>query len=117
MREPNENVIQMARAKVRESVQALEALLENKSVVHLPVDACFGLIDNERRLIECDWSKTEIYPPEEYRARVGHRDWIMCRAETIVFRLLTIWERFISTNKTTAMHMRCFDVFTIFETN
>lgn len=70
MREPNENVIQMARAKVRESVQALEALLENKSVIQIPVDACFGLIDSEHGVISCDWSKTEIYPSEEYRARV-----------------------------------------------
>ena len=70
MREPNENVIQMVRAKVRESVQALEALLDWKSDVHIPVDACFSQIDSERGIVACDWSRTEVYPPAEYRARV-----------------------------------------------
>jgi hypothetical protein len=71
MREPNENVIQMARVKVRESIQALEALFEWKSVVHLPVDACFGLIDNERGIVACDWSLTQPYPLVECHARVS----------------------------------------------
>ncbi|CAF4084832.1 unnamed protein product, partial [Rotaria magnacalcarata] len=35
MRGPNENVIEMARAKVRESIQALEVLLECKSAVRI----------------------------------------------------------------------------------
>jgi hypothetical protein len=47
MRGPNENVIEMARAKVRESIQALEVLLECKSAVRIPVDVCFDLIDIE----------------------------------------------------------------------
>ena len=70
MREPNENVIQMARAKVRESVQALETLLEWKSVVRIPIDECFGLIDIERGIVPCDWSRTQIYPLVECLARV-----------------------------------------------
>nr|ACI90356.1 conserved hypothetical protein [Philodina roseola] len=49
MREPNENVIQMARTKVRESVQALEALLENKSLIHIPVDARVSSTRKEKK--------------------------------------------------------------------
>ncbi len=70
MRGPNENVIEMARAKVRESIQALEALLEWKSVVRIPIDECFGLIDIENGLVPCDWSQTQIYPLVECLARV-----------------------------------------------
>ncbi|CAF1309646.1 unnamed protein product [Adineta steineri] len=70
MRGPNENVIEMARAKVRESVQALEALLEWKSVVRIPIDACFGLIDIETGSVPCDWSRTQIYPLVECLARI-----------------------------------------------
>lgn len=70
MRGPNENVIEIARTKVRESVQVLEALLEWKSVVRIPVDACFGLIDVENGLVACDWSRTEVYPLVECLARV-----------------------------------------------
>ena len=70
MREPNENVIQMVRAKVKESVQALEALLEWQADIHVPVNACFSLIDGERGIVACDWSRSEVYPKVEYRARV-----------------------------------------------
>ncbi|UJR10064.1 hypothetical protein I4U23_014286 [Adineta vaga] len=62
MRGPNENVIEMARVKVRESIQALDALLEWKSIVRIPVDACFGLIDIENGTVPCDWSRTQVYP-------------------------------------------------------
>ena len=70
MRGPNENVIEMARAKVRESIQALEALLETKSVIRIPIDACFGLIDIENGIVPCDWSHTRVYPLAECIARV-----------------------------------------------
>jgi hypothetical protein len=70
MRGPNENVIEMARVKVRESIQALEALLEWKSVVRIPIDTCFGLIDIENGLVPCDWSQTQVYPLVECLARV-----------------------------------------------
>ena len=70
MREPNENAIQIARAKARESVQALESLLEWISAIRIPVDACFDLIDSERQLVNCDWSRQESYPVIECRARV-----------------------------------------------
>ncbi|CAF3362596.1 unnamed protein product [Rotaria socialis] len=51
MRGPNENVIEMARPKVRESIQALEVLLECKSAVRIPIDACFDLIDIKNGLV------------------------------------------------------------------
>jgi len=70
MRGPNENVIEMARAKVKESIQALETLLEWKSVVRIPTDACFGLIDIETGSVPCDWSHTQVYPVAECLARV-----------------------------------------------
>lgn len=70
MRGPNENVIEMARVKVRESIQALEALLELKSTVRIPINECFGLIDIENGLVSCDWSRTEVYPLVECLARV-----------------------------------------------
>jgi hypothetical protein len=70
MRGPNENVIEIARTKVRESVQALETLLELKSIVRIPIDVCFGLIDIENGLVSCDWSRTQVYPPVECLARV-----------------------------------------------
>ncbi len=70
MRGPNENVIEMARAKVKESIQALETLLEWKSVVRIPTDACFGLIDIETGSVPCDWSHTQVYPVVECLARV-----------------------------------------------
>ena len=70
MRGPNENVIEMARVKVRESIQALEALLEWKSVVRIPVDACFDLFDIENGTVPCDWSRTQVYPLVECVARV-----------------------------------------------
>jgi hypothetical protein len=70
MRGPNENIIEMARAKVRESIQTLEALLEWKSVVRIPTDGCFGLIDIESGLVPCDWTRTQVYPLVECLARV-----------------------------------------------
>lgn len=70
MRGPNENVIEIARTKVRESVQVLEALLEWKSIVRIPGDACFGLIDIESGLVPCDWTQAEVYPLVECLARV-----------------------------------------------
>ncbi|CAM4787418.1 unnamed protein product [Rotaria magnacalcarata] len=72
MRGPNENVIEMARAKVRESIQALEVLLECKSAVRIPVDACFDLIDIENGLVPCDWSRTQVYPLIECTARIAY---------------------------------------------
>ncbi|CAF4629455.1 unnamed protein product [Rotaria sp. Silwood1] len=72
MRGPNENVIEMARAKVRESIQALEVLLECTSVVRIPVDACFGLIDIENGIVPCDWSRTQVYPLVECLARIAY---------------------------------------------
>ncbi|CAF1599609.1 unnamed protein product [Adineta ricciae] len=72
MRGPNENVIEMARVKVRESIQALEALLEWKSVVRIPVDACFDLVDIENGTVPCDWSRTQVYPLVECVARIAY---------------------------------------------
>lgn len=72
MRGPNENVIEMARAKVRESIQALEVLLECKSNVRIPVDACFGLIDVENGVVPCDWSRTQDYPLIECISRIAY---------------------------------------------
>ncbi|CAF3112473.1 unnamed protein product [Rotaria sp. Silwood2] len=72
MRGPNENVIEMARSKVRESIQALEVLLECTSVVRIPIDACFGLIDIENGLVPCDWSRTQVYPLVECLARIAY---------------------------------------------
>ena len=73
MRGPNENIIEMARAKVKESIQALEVLVEWKSPVRIPIDACFGLIDIENGLIPCDWSRSQDYPLVECLARVRIR--------------------------------------------
>ena len=70
MRGPNENVIEIARTKVKESVQVLEAFLEWKSDIRLPVDGCFGLIDIENGVVPCEWSQAEVYPLVECLARV-----------------------------------------------
>ena len=112
MREPNENVIQMARAKVRESVVALEALLEWKSVIRLPVDACFGLIDIEHGLVSCDWSCAQVYSLVECLARVSislsvHRFLIA----SISVRSPTISVRCTSTSRTMSVLTRCFVAF------
>ncbi|CAF1493004.1 unnamed protein product, partial [Adineta steineri] len=72
MRGPNENVIELVCAKMKESVQALDALLEWKSVVCIPMDACFGLIDIETGSVSCDWSRTQIYPLVECLARIAY---------------------------------------------
>jgi hypothetical protein len=116
MREPNENVVQMARAKVRESVQALEALLEWKSVVRIPSDECFGLIDIEHGTVPCDWSRTQVYPLAECLARV--RIYIMNSKEMRIFnRLLMILVQYISMNKITLMLIQCFDVLKMSKVN
>lgn len=117
MRGPNENVIEIARTKVRESVQALETLLEWKSVVRIPIDACFGLIDIENGLVSCDWSRTQVYPLVECLARV--RIFIRLRKIKInIFnRLRMILVRSISTNKIMSMLIQCFVVSMTFEIN
>lgn len=70
MRGPNENVIEIARTKVKESVQVLEVFLEWKSDFRTPVDGCFGLIDIEKGTVPCEWSQAEVYPLVECLSRV-----------------------------------------------
>jgi len=122
MRGPNENVIEMARNKVRDSVQALETLLELKSLVRIPYDTCFGLIDGENGTVPCDWSQTKVYPLNECLARVKYLSF----ENTVEFirlffycpnRLPMILVRSISTNKIMTMPIECFVVFTMNEIN
>lgn len=114
MRGPNENVIEIARTKVKESVQVLEMFLEWKSDIYTPVDACFGLIDIENGTVSCDWSQAQMYPLVECLARVTIPFKI---SSHLIFRLPMISVRFISTNKIISMHTPCFIVYTIFVIN
>ncbi|CAF0773979.1 unnamed protein product [Didymodactylos carnosus] len=73
MKEPNENVIQMAKAKVRDSIQALDTLLEwKKEIICIPLETCFGFIDYENGNVNYDWSKMVNYPLVECLARVAY---------------------------------------------